>query len=143
MTWPEPLTAGTTAEDEHHFAAYVFAGDRRIVATVRCAVNKRARCGSFGAIRILDDRGGPRQKLAAMRLLVRASLAHADQLGVTRVTTLHIPEAMRDFAERITNHRAEQRGEGEYRMTGELADIRSSVLDNTDDQGEERGPRGR
>lgn len=141
--WPEPLTAGTTDEDPHHFNAYVLDGTgRTVVATVRCAVNRRARCGSFGAIRIIDDRGGPRQKVAAMRLLVRAALAHADQLGITRVTTLQIPEGMRDFAERITNHRAERRNDG-YRMTGDLADIRSQVLDRTDDAGQEQGDRGR
>lgn len=134
--WPEPLTTTIRAITPHRFRALVLDGDGQTVARVDCAINE-ARCGAFGAMRIDSDAGAPRQRLRALVLLVRASLAHAAAAGVVHVET-RAPAPMADFAARMTGFAGAPRPDGALRFAGDLGKIRTHALDTTDVNGDLR-----
>lgn len=98
--WPEPLIASTERVDTHTVAVTTRDSSGVPVAAVVCVHNARAGFGIFGEMRLLDDRGGPRQRVRALVLLVREALRYADTLGITRVTT-EAPERLVPFASRL------------------------------------------
>lgn len=134
--WPEPLTTTIHEITKRRFRALVLDGDGQIVAGVDCVVNE-ARCGAFGEMRIDSDAGAPRQRLRALVLLVRASLAHAAAAGVLHVET-RAPARMADFAARMTGFAGVPRPDGAIRFAGDLGKIRTHTLDTTDANGDLR-----
>lgn len=138
--WLEPLIARVIYRSETSVLVSILDADDIPVAAVACAVNTRAGCGMFGAIEFLEPGGTRAQQMRAMVMLTRGALDHAAELGVTRVSTINIPPTMRDFAERMSGLRVSVRG-GQLHMTGDLADIRTHILDTTDSDGNEREAR--
>ena len=98
--WPEPLIASTERVDTHTVAVTSRDSSGVPVAAVICVHNARAGFGIFGEMRLLDDRGGPRQRVRALVLLVREALRYADTLGITRVST-EAPERLVPFVSRL------------------------------------------
>jgi hypothetical protein len=111
--WPEPLTAP--------------------VARVRCAHGTQVPCGIFGEMKIVDDRGAPRQRARALVLLVQEALRYAASIGITRVET-EAPPRLHAFAARMCD--LSPRADGHF--AGELHAVRSHNLRHTDSNGEER-----
>jgi hypothetical protein len=133
--WVEPLTPVARVEDPYTFDVIVRDGDGEPVAGVRCAVNVDARCGAFGEMIITNDHGGPKQRLRALVLLVREALNHANDLGLLHVET-RVPPRLLDFARRMAGVRGVDRV-NDTRIAGELAQIRSRMLDRTRPDGTE------
>ncbi len=105
--WPEPLIASTERLDTHTVAVTTRDSAGVPVAAVICVHNARAGFGIFGEMRILDDRGGPRQRVRALVLLVREALRYADTIGITRVST-EAPERLVPFAARLAGIEGER-----------------------------------
>jgi hypothetical protein len=134
--WSEPLTPASTDRDAHTFDTIVRDASGKPVAAVRCIVNRQARTGFFGEMRIDDDAGGPRQKARALVLMTREALAHAAQLGIQHVRT-ELPQRMQAFAERISGRTAQPLAGADYlELRGDLATIRTHALENSDADGD-------
>lgn len=138
--WPEPLTPRTRRLDEHNLIAEVLAGDGAIVATAPYVVNVTARTGAFGTMEITDERGAPRQRVRALVLLVREALGVANDLGLVDVHT-RAPARLAAFAERFTGPIAPRLELDTLEYRGDLAQIRSRALDETDATGAYTRPR--
>jgi hypothetical protein len=137
MTWTEPLTADARDTDAYNFIATVTDAAGVKCAAVPCAVNRAAGCGMFGAMEIIDQDGAPRQRIRAMVLLVRTALQYAGSIGVRRVETELPDDRLLDFAARLTGREPERRGVRLY-FAGDLADIRSRTLEETNGDGDFR-----
>jgi hypothetical protein len=137
--WEEPLTPAVEDLSAHEFRVFVVDAARRPVAHVVCAISREARTGIFGEMQTLRDDGTQRQRVRALVLLVRAALAHAADAGVRRVVT-DVPDirSVREFAQRMTGIDGQPRRHGRRRFIGDLADIRTHVLERTTDAGDER-----
>ena len=138
--WAEPLRTAVDDTSEHEFTVRTLDGAGVPVAEVKCGIHRPSRCGIFGEMRALRDDGAPRQRARALVLLVRASLDHAASLGIRKVST-DVPAgpALRDFAAELTGLAGVDRFGGRARRYfGDLADIRSRVLQTHDDDGRVR-----
>src|SRR5262245_6915606 len=131
--WPEPLIASTRTVDTHTVAVTTHDAAGVPVAAVLCEHNAAAGFGSFGEMRILDDRGGPRQKRRALVLLVREALRYADTLGITRVHT-EAPERLTPFAAKLAGIPGD-RVRGRRLFSGELHAVRTAALRVSGDDG--------
>ena len=131
--WAEPLTVSTRRTDTHTVAVTVHDAAGVPVAAVLCAHNARAGFGAFGEMRVLDDRGGPKQTRRALVLLVREALRYADALGITRVRT-EAPERLEPFASRMCGLSAERAGNRRL-YEGELHAARTVALSVSGDDG--------
>jgi hypothetical protein len=131
--WPEPLTAAALDIDEYRFRVELSAGpDAQLVATAWCLVNQGARSGYLAEISI-DPDGGARQKRRAIVLLVRECCRHAQALGITSCHA-ELSQAMRALGERLAGVAGEPAG-ARYRVTVDLAEMRSRLLSITDADG--------
>lgn len=131
--WAEPLTATTERTDTHTVTVTVRDSAGLPVAAVPCAFNARAGFGVFGEMRLLDDGGGPRQKLRALVLLTREALRYADALGLTHVST-EAPERLVPFASRLAGIDGVEAGRRRVFAT-ELHTARTATLRATSDDG--------
>jgi hypothetical protein len=131
--WPEPLTASAEAVDTHTVAVTTLDAAGVPVAAVLCEHNAAAGFGSFGEMRILDDRGGPRQRRRALVLLVREALRYANALGITRVHT-EAPERLAPFASKLAGIPGD-RLQGRRVYVGDLHAVRTAALLVSGDDG--------
>lgn len=132
--WPEPLTARAVPTGRHSGDVFVVDAQRNPVAVVSCAHNAAAGWGVFGEMRILDDSGGPRQRVRALVLLVREALRYADQIGVSHVRT-EAPARLEAFAARMCGLTPERPSPNRRTFVGELHAARSTALAVSDDSG--------
>ncbi len=132
--WSEPLTPASADTGDYSFTAQVLDAGGAAVAHVDCVVNRQARTGWFGEMNIDDQAGGVRQRIRALVLLVRESLRHAAELGITDVRT-EAPPRMATFAARLTGQPGQAFGGGRVHFRGRLADIRTRTLGESDADG--------
>ena len=133
--WTEPLTTRAADLSPHEFLVAVVDGDARIVASVRCAINRAAHHGMFGEMAIDRDDGAPRQTMRALALLTRAALQYAADLGIQIVETELPDERLAAFAAQLTGQEPDRSRGGRPYFRGELHAIRSRTLEETDADG--------
>jgi hypothetical protein len=131
--WPEPLTPAARDLDEYRFAVDVTDGSGAVVATAAALVNRGARCGYLASVDIIEPDAGPRQVRRAIVLLAREACRHAQALGIT-TTSAEFTPATRALGERLAGTPGEQIG-ARHRVRVDLAQMRSHLLNITDDQG--------
>jgi hypothetical protein len=132
--WTEPLTVTATQTRDAEYVVGVHAGDGALVAMVPVATGANNRCGFFGEMNILDQNGGPRQRLRALALLVRGAIRYAAQIGIEHGETSVPDVRLRAFAEKMSGVAVDARGE----LRGALERMHTNVLDVTDEDGNDR-----
>lgn len=139
--WPEPLTPDTLIPTKHTALIRVRAGDGRTVARVRALYNAQAGYGILGAMAITDARGGPKQRVRALALLVSEALRAAGDLGIKRAHTDVDPErpALLDFARRLAG-RTGDASHGAVRIGGLIHEMRTAAIAASDAGGNLTGP---
>jgi hypothetical protein len=135
--WAEPLIATTEPLASHTVAVTVHDAAGTPCAAVLCAYSLESGTGSLGEMRVLDERGGPRQRVRALALLVREALRYANALGLERVRT-EAPERLMPFAARMSGL-AGERARGRRVLEGELQAVRTAALRASGDDGSLRG----
>jgi len=132
--WAEPLTAETVVLDAYSCAVVAYAGDGLPVARVLCAYNVPAGTGVFGEMSVVDQGGGPRQRIRALVLLVREALRFGAEIGIVSAHT-DAPPRLAAFAARMSGLPGEPFGPY-VRFGAALHVMRSAALNATDPRGE-------
>jgi hypothetical protein len=131
--WTEPLAARTEEAGQYAFDVVVAEGGGRDVARVRCAINRNAGCGVFGAMEVLDADASARQRMRALTLSIREALRHGAAIGITDVAA-DVPPRLATLVSRVSGMTAASIG-GQMRYRGLLHAVRTRALDETDSDG--------
>ena len=136
--WPEPLTADTVVLTKYSVLIRTHAGAGAVVARVLAVYNPEARYAVFGEMQIVDQAGGPKQRVRALALLVREALRYADSIGITAAHT-PVPAgrpALLAFARRMSGKPGEPDANNiDVRIGGALYEMRTAALAATDADG--------
>jgi hypothetical protein len=131
--WQEPLAVTSRGLDAYRFVAEVADGGGSVVGVADGLLNRDARCGYLGELRLLDANGGVRQRRRALVLLIREACRHAQALGVTQARA-EATASMRALAERLSGRDGRPIG-ARFLIEGDLAEIRTRLLAVSDAEG--------